>query len=107
MHEMSIAMEVAAIAERTVGPERVGQVTAVALAVGEDSSLELSNLEFCLENPSDREIIWRSEFSAATPVAAVPSAEALVAALESSIHTCLKQAAEAVAEAAVKISGEQ
>lgn len=49
MHEMSIAMEVAAIAERTVGPARVGQVTAVALAVGEDSSLELSNLEFCLE----------------------------------------------------------
>ncbi|MFC1614795.1 ABC-type transport auxiliary lipoprotein family protein [Gemmatimonadota bacterium] len=67
----------------------------------------LVTLEFCLENPADRAILWRSEFSATTPVGAIPTAEALVVALESSIHACLKQAAEAVAEAAAKTSGEK
>ncbi|MBN2288021.1 MAG: membrane integrity-associated transporter subunit PqiC [Candidatus Glassbacteria bacterium] len=65
----------------------------------------LVNLEFILRDPGDQSVLWRSEFSDTTLVGAIPSAEAVVAAFESSVHSCLKQAAAAVAEAAVKLAG--
>ena len=62
------------------------------------------DLEFFLQDSEDHSILWRREVSEITPVGALPSAEAIVAALESSVHTCLKQATEAVAELAAKLS---
>jgi ABC-type uncharacterized transport system auxiliary subunit len=62
------------------------------------------DLEFCLKDPGDRSVLWRSEFSETTTVGAIPTTEAVVVALESSIHSCLKQAAGKVAEMASKLS---
>ncbi len=49
MHEMSLALDVCRIAEETVGQDRLEQVTAVGLEVGERSGIELDNFAFCLE----------------------------------------------------------
>jgi Zn finger protein HypA/HybF involved in hydrogenase expression len=48
MHEMSIALEIARIAEHRLG-EAAGQLVTVAVEVGEDSGVEPTSLEFCLE----------------------------------------------------------
>ncbi len=62
------------------------------------------DFEFVLQDSERHSILWRREVSEITPVGALPSAEAIVAALESSVHSCLKQATEAVAELAAKLS---
>ena len=49
MHEMSVAMEICAIAERAIGDRRPSCVTEVVIDVGDDAGVELQNLEFCLE----------------------------------------------------------
>ena len=46
---MSIAMEVASIAERQVRPEDVPRIVEVALEVGDDAGVEVESLAFCLE----------------------------------------------------------
>lgn len=46
---MSIALEVCRITESQVGTERLGDVLAVGLEVGDDAGVEVDNLEFCLE----------------------------------------------------------
>lgn len=48
MHEMSIAMEVARIAEEKLG-DAAPQLVCVAVEVGDDAGVEPANLEFCLE----------------------------------------------------------
>ena len=48
MHEMSIAMEIARIAEEKLGDAAPLLVT-VAVDVGDDANVEPSSLEFCLE----------------------------------------------------------
>jgi len=48
MHEMSMAMEIGRIAEEKLG-ERSPQLVTVAVDVGDDSGVEPSSLEFCLE----------------------------------------------------------
>jgi len=50
MHEMSIALEVCRIAEQQVGSAAAARVVAVGLEVGDDTGVEVSSLEFCLEN---------------------------------------------------------
>jgi Zn finger protein HypA/HybF involved in hydrogenase expression len=57
MHELSLAVEIGSIAERTLG----GQVTrcvAVGVDVGVQSGVEPSALEFCLESVF-RQPPWR------------------------------------------------
>ncbi|NNF27248.1 MAG: hypothetical protein HKO53_06895 [Gemmatimonadetes bacterium] len=49
MHELSIAMEVCRITEKTVGSDRLGDVLEVGLDVGVDAGVVVQNLEFCLE----------------------------------------------------------
>jgi Zn finger protein HypA/HybF involved in hydrogenase expression len=49
VHELSVALEVARLAERTLGTERLSRLITVGLEVGEDSGIEIANLEFCLE----------------------------------------------------------
>lgn len=46
---MSVALEICRIAEATVGRERLPDVLAVGVEVGDDSGLERDNLAFCLE----------------------------------------------------------
>ena len=48
MHEMSIALEIARIAEDRLGLA-TPQLVAVAVEVGDESGVEPANLEFCLE----------------------------------------------------------
>lgn len=48
MHEMSIAMEVARIAEEKLGGA-ASQLVSVAVEVGDNAGIEPANLEFCLE----------------------------------------------------------
>jgi Zn finger protein HypA/HybF involved in hydrogenase expression len=45
---MSIALDVARIAEEQAGPAGAGGVVTVALEVGSDAGVEIDNLEFCL-----------------------------------------------------------
>ena len=47
MHEMSIALEVCRIAEEQAD---AAQVVRVGVEVGDDSGVEVSSLEFCLEH---------------------------------------------------------
>jgi len=48
MHEMSIALEIARIAEDRLGAA-APQLVTVAVEVGDDSGVEPTSLEFCLE----------------------------------------------------------
>jgi Zn finger protein HypA/HybF involved in hydrogenase expression len=48
MHEMSIALEVARIAEERLGGS-APQLVTVAVNVGDDAGVEPASLEFCLE----------------------------------------------------------
>jgi Zn finger protein HypA/HybF involved in hydrogenase expression len=48
MHEMSIAMEVARIAEAKLG-DAAAQLVSVAVEVGDEAGIEPGSLEFCLE----------------------------------------------------------
>jgi Zn finger protein HypA/HybF involved in hydrogenase expression len=48
MHEMSIALEIARIAEEKLGDAASGLV-GVAVEVGDSAGVEPSSLEFCLE----------------------------------------------------------
>jgi Zn finger protein HypA/HybF involved in hydrogenase expression len=47
MHEMSVALEVCRMAEERLG-ENAPRLVTVAVEVGDDSGLEVANLEFCL-----------------------------------------------------------
>ncbi len=46
---MSLALEICRITEENVGTDRLGDVRAVVLEVGDDAGVEVSNLTFCLE----------------------------------------------------------
>lgn len=48
MHEMSVALEIARIAEVKLG-RAAPQLVTVAVDVGDDAGIEPSSLEFCLE----------------------------------------------------------
>ena len=48
MHEMSVAMEVARIAESKLG-DAASQLVSIAVEVGDEAGIEPANLEFCLE----------------------------------------------------------
>jgi Zn finger protein HypA/HybF involved in hydrogenase expression len=49
MHEMSIALSVCQMAEERLGVGTLPQVTRVGLTVGDESGVEPSSLEFCLD----------------------------------------------------------
>jgi Zn finger protein HypA/HybF involved in hydrogenase expression len=49
MHEMSIALSVCQMAEDRLGVCTLSQVTRVGLTVGDESGVEPSSLEFCLD----------------------------------------------------------
>jgi Zn finger protein HypA/HybF involved in hydrogenase expression len=46
---MSLALEICRIAEQAAGSERVGQIVAVGVRVGDDAGIEPESLAFCLE----------------------------------------------------------
>jgi Zn finger protein HypA/HybF involved in hydrogenase expression len=48
VHELSIALEVCAIAERTLG-DRAPHLTRVGLEVGDAAGIVVENLTFCLD----------------------------------------------------------
>ena len=48
MHEMSIALEIARLAEERLG-EAAPQLVTVGVEVGDDAGVEPASLEFCLE----------------------------------------------------------
>jgi Zn finger protein HypA/HybF involved in hydrogenase expression len=48
MHEMSIALEIARIAEDRLG-DAAPQLVTVAVEVGDDAGVEPASLQFCLE----------------------------------------------------------
>ena len=48
MHEMSLAMEIARIAEAKLG-DTAPQLVTVAIDLGDDAGVEPANLAFCLE----------------------------------------------------------
>ena len=48
MHEMSIALEIARLAEERLG-DAAPQLVTVAVEVGDDAGVEPASLEFCLE----------------------------------------------------------
>ena len=48
MHEMSLALEIARIAEAKLG-DTAPQLVTVAVDVGDSAGVEFSSLEFCLE----------------------------------------------------------
>lgn len=48
MHEMSIALEIARIAEEKLG-DAASELVGVAVDVGDNAGVEPSSLEFCLE----------------------------------------------------------
>jgi Zn finger protein HypA/HybF involved in hydrogenase expression len=49
MHEMSVAMEICAIAERQLEPSSLPFLVEVGVEVGAHAGVEPSNLQFCLE----------------------------------------------------------
>lgn len=49
MHEMSVAMEICAIAERAIAGRSPSCVTEVVVDVGDLAGIEMQNLEFCLD----------------------------------------------------------
>ncbi|MEA2063334.1 MAG: ABC-type transport auxiliary lipoprotein family protein [Gemmatimonadota bacterium] len=65
------------------------------------------DFEFCLKNPANHSILWRMELSETATAGVAPSAEVLVAAYETCIHSCLKRAVDAVAQEAAKYSSQQ
>jgi len=49
MHELSVALSICRIVEERVGAPQLASVRQVRLEVGEQSGIEIANLEFCLE----------------------------------------------------------
>ncbi|HYD51719.1 MAG TPA: hydrogenase/urease maturation nickel metallochaperone HypA [Gemmatimonadaceae bacterium] len=50
MHELSLAMEICRIVERTVGVDQLSRVTSLGVAVGDQANVEVTSLRFCLES---------------------------------------------------------
>ena len=63
MHELSIAYEVCRMTEAHVGAERLGDVSAVGLEVGDDAGVEAGSLLFCMET-----LLSNPPFGSARPV---------------------------------------
>jgi Zn finger protein HypA/HybF involved in hydrogenase expression len=63
VHELSIALEVCRMAEERLDPEALPRLVSVGLEVGDESGLEVANLEFCL-----RALLDSPPFSGAQPV---------------------------------------
>ncbi|HEY7480524.1 MAG TPA: hydrogenase/urease maturation nickel metallochaperone HypA [Gemmatimonadales bacterium] len=63
MHELSIAMEVCRMAEERLDPEALSRLVSVGLEVGDESGLEVANLDFCLTA-----LLGSPPFAGAVPV---------------------------------------
>jgi Zn finger protein HypA/HybF involved in hydrogenase expression len=72
MHEMAVALEICRIAEDQAGRAGAGRVVTVGVEVGDQSGVELSSLEFCLE-----ELLRQPPFQRAKPVIARPPGDVL------------------------------
>lgn len=48
MHELSLALEVCAIAERHLDGRPATRLRAVAVEIGDDANIEVENFRFCL-----------------------------------------------------------
>lgn len=49
MHELSLALEVCAIAERHLAGRDAGQLRTVGVEIGDESNVEVENFRFCLD----------------------------------------------------------
>jgi len=72
MHEMAVALEICRIAEDQAGRAGAGRVVTVGVEVGDQSGVEISSLEFCLE-----ELLRQPPFHQAKPVIARPPGDVL------------------------------
>ena len=63
MHELSIAREIARMAQERVGEARARRLVSVGVDVGDDAGVEVGSLAFCLEA-----VLAAPPFGAARPV---------------------------------------
>ena len=49
MHELSIALEICRVIEEQLSPPQLPQLVELGLDVGEDTTIEVANLQFCLD----------------------------------------------------------
>lgn len=72
MHELSLAREICRMAAERLTPEQLPHLVRVGLVVGEDSGVEPSSLEFCLEA-----LLAQPPFRGARPVLVRPTGDTL------------------------------
>jgi len=78
VHELSVAMEICRLAERSAGAAGPAAVRVVAIEMGDDAGLEPANLRFCLEA-----LLSAPPFGAARPLLQpIPGTDLRVAWLE-------------------------
>lgn len=65
MHELSIALEICRVIEERLPPLQLQQLVELGLDVGEDTTIEVANLEFCLDT-----LLAHPPFAGATVVIA-------------------------------------
>lgn len=49
MHELSIALEICRVIEEKLPPSQLPQLVELGLEIGEDTTIEVANLQFCLD----------------------------------------------------------
>ena len=65
MHELSIALEICRVVEERLLPEQLPQLVEIGLDVGADTTIEVANLQFCLDT-----LLAHPPFAGATVVIA-------------------------------------
>lgn len=65
MHELSIALEICRVIEGRLSPVQLPQLVEIGLDIGDDTAIEVSNLEFCLDT-----LLTHPPFAGATVVIA-------------------------------------
>ena len=67
MHELSIALEICRVIEERLPPVQLPQLVELGLDVGEDTTIEVAKLEFCLDT-----LLAHPPFAGATTTPCVP-----------------------------------
>ena len=65
MHELSIALEICRVVEQRLSPAQLPQLVELGLDVGDDTTIEVANLQFCLDT-----LLANPPFAGATVVIA-------------------------------------
>jgi Zn finger protein HypA/HybF involved in hydrogenase expression len=65
VHELSIALEICRVIEDRLAPEQLPQLVELGLEIGESATIEVANLQFCLDT-----LLAHPPFAGATVVIA-------------------------------------